>query len=92
MGQGAFGIVYKGTDAMKITIAAKRIDGKAHPRILNQDLDRLMKLDHPNVMKILDVHVEKRLIPCLGDDAILRTWRFETISLQMKTCCQMKQR
>ena len=70
LGQGAFGIVYKGTDAMKITIAAKRIDGKAHPRILNQDLDRLMKLDHPNVMKILDVektaHIVWVMMPYCG--------------------------
>ena len=54
MGQGAFGIVYKGTDTKKSVIAAKRIDGNLHPRILTQNLDRLMKLDHPNVMKILD--------------------------------------
>ena len=59
LGTGAFGVVFKGTDAKKNTIAAKRIDGNVHPRILEQDLDRFLDLDHPNVMKILDVHVEK---------------------------------
>ena len=55
LGQGAFGIVYKGRDAKKNTIAAKRIDGDKHPRILTQNLDRFLQLDHLNVMKILDV-------------------------------------
>ena len=55
LGQGAFGIVYKGSDVKENTIAAKRIDGNKHPRILTQDLDRFLQLDHLNVMKILDV-------------------------------------
>ena len=55
LGSGAFGIVYKGSDAKKNTIAAKRIDGDKHPRVLTQNLDRILHLDHPNVMKILDV-------------------------------------
>ena len=38
LGQGAFGIVYKGRDAKKNRIAAKRIDVDKHPRILTQDL------------------------------------------------------
>ena len=62
LGQGAFGIVYKGTDAKKNEIAVKRIDGNVHPRILTQDLDRLMQLDHPNVMKILDVEKDKNIV------------------------------
>ena len=54
LGHGAFGTVYKGRDSKQNTIAAKQIDGNKHPRILTQDLDRLMKLDDLNVMRILD--------------------------------------
>ena len=62
LGQGAFGIVYKGIDTKKNTIAAKRIDGNVHPRILTQDLDRFLNLDHPNVIKILDVEKSENII------------------------------
>ena len=62
LGQGAFGIVFKGKDAKKNEIAMKRIDGDVHPRILTQDLDRLMKLDHQHVMKILDVERNKTIV------------------------------
>ena len=62
LGNGAFGIVFKGSDAKKNTIAAKRIDTTKHPRILTQDLDRLMELDHPNVMKILDVEKTENIV------------------------------
>ena len=36
LGRGAFGVVFKGTDAKKTPIAAKKIDGYAHPRILTK--------------------------------------------------------
>ena len=62
LGQGAFGIVYKGTDAKKNTIAAKRIDGDEHPRIFTQALDRFLQLDHLNVMKILDIEINKEIV------------------------------
>ena len=62
LGQGAFGIVYKGSDAKKKTIAVKRIDGDAHPRILTQNMDRFLQLDHPNVMKILDVEKKGSIV------------------------------
>ena len=62
LGQGAFGIVYLGTDGKKNTIAAKRIDGKEHPRILTQDLNRFLQLDHPNVMKILDIEKTENIL------------------------------
>ena len=62
LGQGAFGVVFKGRDVKKNTIAAKRIDGNVHPRILTQDLDRFVQLDHPNVMKILDVEKHDKVV------------------------------
>ena len=62
LGSGAFGIVYKGNDAGKNTIAAKRIDGNVHPRILTQEMDKLLHLDHPNVMKILDVQKTDNIV------------------------------
>ena len=58
LGQGAFGIVYKGIDGKDNIVAAKRIDGDKHPRVLTQDLDRILQLDHPNVMKIIDTEKE----------------------------------
>ena len=62
LGHGAFGIVYKGIDTDKNTIAAKRIDGQKHPKVLTQDLDRFLQLDHPNVMKILDVEKNGKIV------------------------------
>ena len=62
LGQGAFGVIYKGSDGQKNNIAAKQIDGNIHPRVLTQDLDRLMKLDHPNLMKIFDVAKKKNIV------------------------------
>ena len=62
LGQGAFGVVFKGTDAKKNTIAAKRIDGYAHPRILTQNFDRFLQLNHQNVTKILDVDKSENMV------------------------------
>ena len=62
LGQGAFGIVFKGNDTKGNSIAAKRIDAVKHPGILTQDLERLMQLDHPNVIKILDVENKTNVV------------------------------
>ena len=62
LGQGAFGTVFKGSDGKKNTIAAKRIDAGKHPKILTQDFGRFLQLDHPNVMKILDVEKKEKVV------------------------------
>ena len=60
LGQGAFGVVFEGNNDKKNTIVAKRIDGNLHPRILTQD--KFLQLDHPNVMKILDVVKKNNIV------------------------------
>ena len=62
LGSGAFGVVFKGSDAKTNAIAAKRIDGNDHPRILTQELNKFVQLDHPNVMKILDVEKSDNIV------------------------------
>ena len=62
LGTGAFGVVFRGSDAKKNTIAAKRIDGDVHQRVLTQDLGKLMELDHPNVIKILDLEKTESIL------------------------------
>ena len=43
-------------------VAAKRIDGNLHPRVLTQDMDRLLKMDHTNVMQILDIEKNGNIV------------------------------
>ena len=66
LGNGAFGVVFKGFDAKQKAIAAKRIDGNKHPRILTQleyqDLNRFVQFHHPNVLKILDVERKDQIV------------------------------
>ena len=62
LGTGAFGVVFKGKDVKKRIIAAKRIDGNLHPRILTQDLNKFVQLDHRNVMKIFDVEKKEKVV------------------------------
>ena len=61
LGQGAYGIVYKATDNAGKKIAAKRIDGKKHPGVLNQDLNmnKLRELKHKNVVNILHFYQQE---------------------------------
>ena len=62
LGQGAFGVVFKGNNSKKNTIAAKQIDGNDHPRILSLDFNRFLQLDHLNVIKILDMEKNKNIV------------------------------
>ena len=62
LGSGSFGVVFKGSDANRNTVAAKRIYGNLQPRFLTQDLNRFLYLDHPNVMKMLDVETSENIV------------------------------
>ena len=56
--KGAYGIVYKATDTKNRAIAAKTItyDGTRNLKILVSDLERLITLDHENIVRIFDFH------------------------------------
>ena len=56
IGHGAYGIVYIGTNAENTKIAVKSIDGKRNPRIMTQNLKKLLQLRHPNTVHIFDIH------------------------------------
>ena len=63
-GQGAYGIVYKGHKDKGNKIAAKQINTKRKhslPGIL-KDIERLKKLDHPNIVKVHDINQEDSVI------------------------------
>ena len=55
IGKGAYGIVYNGKSSKKESVAAKMIDGKQHPRIADQNFDKILQLNHPNIVKIFDI-------------------------------------
>ena len=58
IGKGACGLVFTATDAKGKKVAAKRIEGEDNHEIqkIAKDLDKLVKLDHPNIVKIFDIH------------------------------------
>ena len=62
LGQGAFGIVFKGTDMKKNPIAAKRIDGTQHSKVLTHNYETILQLDHRNILKILDIEKQESII------------------------------
>ena len=62
LGQGAFWIVYKTWNENGETFAVKRIDEEQHPRILSQNLDTLLQLDHENIVKIFDICQEDQVL------------------------------
>ena len=62
IGKGAYGIVYKSTHEKYKEIAAKSITGTTH-WLLSQNVDRLLQLDHENVVKIYDIVICARAGP-----------------------------
>ena len=62
LGKGAYGIVYRARDSNNQTVAAKTIDGKIHPGLLTQELDKLVKLNHENIVCILAVDKQNETI------------------------------
>ena len=58
LGKGSYGVVHPATDSKGNKVAAKRIDGKDKHKMqkITKDLDKLMTLDHPNIVKIFDIH------------------------------------
>ena len=64
IGQGAYGIIYKGHNDKGNKIAAKRIDTqrKSSMRDILKDIERLKKLDHPNIVKVYDTHQEGSVV------------------------------
>ena len=58
LGKGAYGVVFSATDSKCKKVAAKRIDGKDKLKMqkITTDLDKLMTLDHSNIVKIFDIH------------------------------------
>ena len=55
IGKGAYGIVYNGKSSKKESVAAKMINGQEHPRIADQNFDKILQLSHPNIVKIFDI-------------------------------------
>ena len=62
LGQGAYGIVHKTWNEEGEIFAVKRIDGEKHPRVLRQNLDKLLQLDHDNIVKIFDICQEDQVL------------------------------
>ena len=58
LGHGAFGVVYRAKDFEGKHLAAKTIDGKRHPKILDQNFDLVLQLNHPNIVDVFDIHKE----------------------------------
>ena len=58
LGKGAYGVVHPATDSKGNQVAAKCIDGKDKHKIqkITKDLDKLMTLGHPNIVKVYDIH------------------------------------
>ena len=64
IGQGSYGIIYTAIDTKGNKIAVKRID-VGDPRKaerITKDLDKLLQLDHPNILKVFDIVFEETVV------------------------------
>ena len=62
--QGTYGIVYEGHDDKGNKIASKWIYTKRNRsmRGILKDIERMRKLDHPNIVKVYDAHQEGSVV------------------------------
>ena len=63
IGQGAYGVVYRAFDPKGSEVTAKRVDlaGRSFPNII-KDVEKLKQLDHPNIMKVYDIHQDDNVV------------------------------
>ena len=64
LGKGAYGIVYKAIDADGKKVAAKMID-ISNKHLLDEiitDVEKLLRLDHQNIVKLYDIHQEENVV------------------------------
>ena len=62
LGKGAYGIVFKTWNDEGDVFAVKSIDGEQNPRVLHQNFDKLLKLNHKNIVKIIDICKEDQIL------------------------------
>ena len=62
LGREAYGVVYTAEDSDNRQVAAKRIDGRAHPGILEHNFDKLLGLKHPNIVNIFDIQEQDQTL------------------------------
>ena len=94
LGQGAYGIVYRAWNSKRQYVATKRINtlnGKKIPKI--SGLEKLIGLDHPNIVKVFDIHQTEKEIwifmdLCEGD---LNTFFYDQVVSYEKIINIMKQ-
>ena len=62
LGKGAYGIVFKTWNEEGDVFAVKNIDGEQNPRVLYQNFDKLLQLNHKNIVKIIDICKEDQIL------------------------------
>ena len=59
IGKGSYGIIYKGTDDNGREIAAKSFVEYKHSKISQEDLDKLLEINHPNIVTVYEMNTMK---------------------------------